>query len=88
MATRRSERLLLANSHSIRQSSPVSRSCSLAALKETPAAVLAIFSCGNDDDDVTHFAFLFFSMSITVKKFLAKGDDDVIAAENATPLAQ
>jgi len=83
MATRWAECLLLANIHSN------GRSCSLAALKETAAAVLVIFAGGdNGDDDVIHFAFLFVSMSNTEKKCLAKADDDVIAAANAIPLAQ
>jgi len=51
--------------------------------------MLAIFAGGADidDDNVIDFAFLFFSLSITEKKCLAKGDDDDVSTANAIPLA-
>ena len=83
-ATRRSKHLLLVNIHSNGQSW-----CSLAALKEVAAAVLAIFAgdVDVDDDDVIHFAFLFLSMPNAKKKCLAKGDVDDVSTANAIPLA-
>jgi len=86
-ATRRSEHLLLVNIHSNGRSS-----CSLAALKEVAAVVLAIFGGGvdvDDEDDVFHFAFLFLSEGISnaEKKCLAKGDIDDVSTANAIPLA-
>jgi len=53
-----------------------------------PVAILAIFAGGDNDNDVINIADLSSSVSITVKKFLAKGNDNVIAAANAIPLAQ
>jgi len=65
MARRWSKRLLLANSHSFGRSALDDGTWSLVTLTEAPADVLVIF---RGDDDVTHFFFLFFSVSITVEK--------------------
>jgi len=79
--TRRSECMLLANIHSN------GRFCSLAALKEvatTASAISGGSDKGDDDDDVIHFAFLFLfeGTSNALKKYLAKGDVDVVSTAN------